>query len=53
VNSGGTSGARVAIAAKRGPSVHRYNIGTWSTYHAARLVSRGLAGVARGSSDQK
>jgi hypothetical protein len=53
VNSGGTSGARVAVAAKRGPSVHRYNIGTWSTYHAARLVSRGLAGVARGSSDQK
>ncbi len=33
--------------AKRGPSVHRYNVGTWSTYHAARLTARTLAGGAK------
>jgi hypothetical protein len=38
--------------AKRGPSVHRYNIGTWGTYHVARLTAHTLAGAARGTSDQ-
>jgi hypothetical protein len=52
VNSGGKSGARSTATARRGPSVHRYNIGTWSTYHAARLVARSLAGGPRGRSDQ-
>lgn len=32
--------------ARRGPTVHRYNIGTWGTYHAARLVARTVAGAA-------
>jgi len=62
-SSGGGSvasgGAEAGGAAKskgpvrRGPSVHRYNIGTWSTYHAARLAARSLTGAARGKSDQE
>jgi hypothetical protein len=51
-NSGGKSSARSTATARRGPSVHRYNVGTWSTYHAARLVARSLAGSPRGRSDQ-
>ena len=39
--------------AKRGPSVHRYNIGTWSTYHAARLTARTLAGGAKNVRDRE
>jgi hypothetical protein len=27
--------------------VHRYNLGTWSAYHAARIAARSLAGVAK------
>jgi hypothetical protein len=40
-------------AAKRGPTVHRYNLGTWGAYHAARLVARGVAGTVRGSGDEE
>lgn len=39
--------------AKRGPSVHRYNIGTWNTYHAARLTARTLAGGAKNTRDRE
>ena len=39
--------------AKRGPSVHRYNVGTWSTYHAARLTARTLAGGAKNVRDRE
>jgi hypothetical protein len=34
-------------SARRGPSVHRYNLGTWSAYHAARIAARSLAGAAK------
>jgi hypothetical protein len=44
---------RTTAMAKRGPSVHRYNLGTWGTFHVARLAARSLAGTARGTSDQK
>jgi hypothetical protein len=40
-NAGG--GGRSFQTGKRGPTVHRYNIGTWGTYHAARLVARSVA----------
>jgi len=40
-NTGG--GGRSSQPARRGPTVHRYNIGTWGTYHAARLVARTVA----------
>ncbi len=39
--------------AKRGPSVHRYNIGTWSTYQAARLTARTLAGSTKNIRDRE
>jgi hypothetical protein len=39
-------GGRSSQPAKRGPTVHRYNIGTWGTYHAARLVARTVASAA-------
>src|SRR5271163_2194955 len=44
---------RPTAMAKRGPSVHRYNLGTWGTYHVARIAARSLAGAARGTSDQE
>lgn len=45
--------ARSAAMAQRGPSVHRYNIGTWGTYHFARLAARTVAGAAKGASDRE
>jgi hypothetical protein len=47
------SNAKSKGTAKGGPNVHRYNIGTWGTYHAARLAARGLTGAVRGKSDQE
>jgi hypothetical protein len=40
------TGGRSSQPARRGPTVHRYNIGTWGTYHAARLVARTVASAA-------
>ena len=40
------SSVRPAVPAKRGPTVHRFNIGTWSAFHAARVATRGVASVA-------
>ena len=40
-------GTRSAAQARRGPTVHRYNLGTWSAYHAARIAARGLVGATR------
>jgi hypothetical protein len=39
--SGGT--AKSSGATRRGPSVHRYNLGTWTAYHAARIAARSIA----------
>lgn len=33
-------------AVRRGPSVHRYNLGTWTAYHAARIAAGSIAGAA-------
>ena len=43
---------KVSAAARRGPSVHRYNLGTWTAYHAARIAAGSLAGVAKGGADK-
>ncbi len=52
--SSGNSGGRSSQPARRGPTVHRYNVGTWSTYHAARLVARTVASaVGTEPSDSK
>jgi hypothetical protein len=37
---------RSTTAVKRGPSVHRYNLGTWTAYHAARIAAGSIAGAA-------
>jgi len=39
--------SRSSASARRGPSVHRYNLGTWSAYHAARIAARSLAGATK------
>ena len=41
------AGSRSSASARRGPSVHRYNLGTWSAYHAARIAARSLAGATK------
>ncbi len=54
VASGGGSGApRTSAPARRGPTVHRYNIGTWGAYHAARVAAQGLASVSRRVKDKE
>lgn len=37
---------------RRGPSVHRYNIGTWGAYHAARIAASGVAKATRSRTDE-
>ena len=44
---------RSSANARRGPSVHRYNIGTWTAYHAARIAAGSIAGTSRRSADQE
>jgi hypothetical protein len=44
--------ARSSASTRRGPSVHRYNLGTWTAYHAARIAAGSIAGVARRTADQ-
>jgi hypothetical protein len=56
--TGGTSGGsssspRTSAPARRGPTVHRYNIGTWGAYHAARVAAQGLASVSRRVKDKE
>lgn len=46
-------GARSSATARKGPSVHRYNLGTWTAYHAARIAAGSIAGVTRRSADQE
>ncbi len=44
--SGRMSGGRSA-SSRRGPSVRRYDVGTWGAYHAARLATQGVVGAGR------
>ena len=41
------AGSRSSAQSRRGPSVHRYNLGTWSAYHAARIAARTVAGATK------
>ena len=51
-----SAGAKPKVAAgppssaRRGPTVHRYNLGTWTAYHAARIAARSIASA---TSDQE
>lgn len=51
--SGSSGSPRTSAPARRGPTVHRYNIGTWSAYHAARVAAQGLAGVSRRANEKE
>jgi len=42
-----SAGSRSSAQSRRGPSVHRYNLGTWSAYHAARIAARSVASAAK------
>jgi hypothetical protein len=55
VVSGGSSSSspRTSAPARRGPTVHRYNIGTWGAYHAARVAAQGLASVSRRATEKE
>ena len=53
-SSGGSSSSpRRSAPARRGPTVHRYNIGTWGAYHAARVAAQGLASVSRRATEKE
>jgi hypothetical protein len=45
--------SRSSAAARKGPSVHRYNLGTWTAYHAARIAAGSIAGATKRSADQE
>jgi len=53
--AGPRSNPRSSAPTKRGPTVHSYNIGTWSAFHAARIATRGVATITTRSkgSDQE
>ena len=36
-------GSRPSASTRKGPTIHRYNLGTWSAYHAARIAARTIA----------
>jgi hypothetical protein len=44
--------ARSSGLARREPNVHRYNLGTWTAYHAARIAAGSIAGATRRAADQ-
>jgi len=50
---GSSSSPRTSWPARRGPTVHRYNIGTWGAYHAARVAAQGLASVSRRTAEKE
>jgi hypothetical protein len=49
--SKGSSGT--PSSARRGPTVRRYDIGTWGAYHAARIATRGIANLAHRTTETK
>jgi hypothetical protein len=51
--SGNSGSQRTSAPARRGPTVHRYNIGTWGAYHAARVAAQGLASVSRRATEKE
>jgi len=50
---GGIANSGSGFAQKRGPSVHRHNLGTWGAYHAARIAAGGIARGIRHKTDQE
>jgi hypothetical protein len=52
-SGGSSSSPRTSAPARRGPTVHRYNIGTWGAYHAARVAAQGLASISRRATEKE
>jgi hypothetical protein len=52
-SGGSSSSPRTSAPTRRGPTVHRYNIGTWGAYHAARVAAQGLASVSRRATEKE
>src|SRR5579862_9215225 len=48
-----SSNARPPASQRRGPSVHRYNLGTWGAYHAARIAAGGIAKATKRSATEE
>lgn len=44
--------SRPAATARRGPTVHRYNLGTWGAFHAARIAAGSVVNAARKTTGQ-
>lgn len=44
---------KAAAAVRRTPTVHRYNLGTWTAYHAARIAASSVAGKARQAAENE
>lgn len=51
--TGRGSSIRTGAVQRRGPSVHRYNLGTWGAYHAARIAASGVARATKPRADQE
>jgi hypothetical protein len=49
--SGSRSGS--LAAQRRGPTVHRYNVGTWGAYHAARIAASSIVRATQHGPDSK
>jgi hypothetical protein len=48
-----TGPSRASASARRGPTVRRYDLGTWGAYHAARIAAQGLASVTKRSAERE
>jgi hypothetical protein len=53
VSGGSSSSPRTSAPSRRGPSVRRYDIGTWGAYHAARIAAQGLVSVTRRAAEKE
>jgi hypothetical protein len=48
-----TSGSRPPAPQRRGPTVHKYNVGTWGAYHAARIAVGTIARATKHSGNEE
>ena len=51
--TGSTGGSRPHAPQRRGPTVHKYNVGTWGAYHAARIAVGTIARATKRSGNDE
>ena len=51
--AGSTGGSRPPAPQRRGPTVHKYNVGTWGAYHAARIAVSTIARASKRSGSEE